>query len=79
MAHYNIKIRICTSKMYNTVQKELKLLIALLIWLSFYIVILSLTIDAFGQDYNQTLCALEFQCYICGPLDENVCILGDKR
>jgi len=34
---------------------------------------------AFGElDYNQTLCSLEFECYTCGPLDENVCILGKK-
>ena len=29
------------------------------------------------SDYNET-CNI-VQCYICGPLDENVCILGAKR
>jgi len=29
------------------------------------------------QEYNE-ICNF-VQCYICGPLDENVCILGAKR
>ena len=29
------------------------------------------------QEYNE-ICNF-VQCYICGPLDENVCVLGAKR
>lgn len=27
------------------------------------------------KPYNETLCELEFQCYACGPLDKDACIL----
>jgi len=41
------------------------------------IVLLGFYHQAYGFNYNET-CNL-VQCYICGPLDENVCILGDKK
>ena len=44
-----------------------------IIFFIFYMVQLAFAI----QEYNE-ICNF-VQCYICGPLDENVCILGAKR
>ena len=47
---------------------------------AFAITFLSITMIQLSfaiQEYNE-ICNF-VQCYICGPLDENVCILGDKK
>jgi len=47
---------------------------------AFAITFLSITMIQLSfaiQEYNE-ICNF-VQCYICGPLDENVCILGAKK
>jgi len=47
---------------------------------AFAITFLSITMIQLSfaiQEYNE-ICNF-VQCYVCGPLDEKVCILGDKK
>ena len=53
------------------------IILLIILWITVELTIFGFA-SVYGQlDYNQT--CNQVQCYICGPLDENVCILGDKK